>query len=375
MLICYLKAYHSAFNEDPDIRQVGNMAVLPIKTKFRGPAPLGMHTLLLAFDGCTELACFPADYTQADIIDETLDLFRANSLFRNFEIKGPADRLLIVLILFVSDCLAKIGSARTVPNQLEANKTLNTLAVDNFPIPGDANFPLNAHYAPPASRADAGAISTSLLLKCCAEMHGTTCRLSTAVPHSGTAGTCCSSRREAVRRRHGQTKQVVDVLPEEAFHEQERSLRDGRSCTHIQRCNLYQLWILQPATDTTKSPIPKHCLFLAHFFLLLSLGFFLPKPITGMSPSNPRLLTLLPFPPAPALTISGTQSGSIQLPSTAPPAPVSPRLAAPSKRRSSRSLFPSARFFARCHASWSSRRMRPSPGPPFALPGFGAGIA
>ena len=43
---------------------------------------------------------------QADIIDETLDLFRANSLFRNFEIKGPADRLLIVLILFISDCLA-----------------------------------------------------------------------------------------------------------------------------------------------------------------------------------------------------------------------------------------------------------------------------
>ncbi|KAH9833733.1 actin-related protein ARPC3 [Rhodofomes roseus] len=131
-----MPAYHSSFNEEPDIRQVGNMAVLPIKTKFRGPAPL-------------------ADYSQADIIDETLDLFRANSLFRNFEIKGPADRLLIVLILFVSDCLAKIGSARTVPNQLEANKMLNTLSVDNLPIPGDATFALNAHYAPPASRADA----------------------------------------------------------------------------------------------------------------------------------------------------------------------------------------------------------------------------
>jgi len=32
---------------------------------------------------------------------------------------------------------------------------LNTLAVDNFPIPGDANFLLNSHYAPPASRSDA----------------------------------------------------------------------------------------------------------------------------------------------------------------------------------------------------------------------------
>ena len=93
---------------------------------------------------------------EADIVDETLDLFRANSLFRNFEIKGPADRALIILILFVSDCLAKIGSARTTPGQTEASKTLNTLAVDNFAIPGDSNFSLNAHYAPPASRADAG---------------------------------------------------------------------------------------------------------------------------------------------------------------------------------------------------------------------------
>ena len=96
---------------------------------------------------------------QGDIIDETLDLFRANSLFRNFEIKGPGDRLLIILVLFISDCLAKLGSARTPPTQIEANKTLNTLAVDNFPIPGDANFLLNAHYAPPATRADAGEFS------------------------------------------------------------------------------------------------------------------------------------------------------------------------------------------------------------------------
>jgi actin related protein 2/3 complex subunit 3 len=98
----------------------------------------------------------PASNEQGDIIDETLDLFRANSLFRNFEIKGPGDRLLIILILFISDCLSKLGGARTPPTLIEATKTLNTLAVDNFPVPGDANFPLNAHYAPPGSRADAG---------------------------------------------------------------------------------------------------------------------------------------------------------------------------------------------------------------------------
>ncbi|KAE9409982.1 ARP2/3 complex, 21 kDa p21-Arc subunit [Gymnopus androsaceus JB14] len=126
-----MPAYHSSFNEEPDVRQIGNMSILPIKTKYRGRIHL-----------------------KPDIIDETLDLFRANSLFRNFEIKGPADRTLIVLILFISDCLAKIGSARATPNKIEATKSLNTLSVDNFPIPGDANFALNAHYAAAASRAD-----------------------------------------------------------------------------------------------------------------------------------------------------------------------------------------------------------------------------
>jgi actin related protein 2/3 complex subunit 3 len=90
-------------------------------------------------------------------IDEPLDPFRANSLLRNFEIKGGADRLLIVLTLFVSDCLAKVVATRVPPSALEATKALNSLAVDGFPLPDDANFPLNAHYAPPANRIEAGA--------------------------------------------------------------------------------------------------------------------------------------------------------------------------------------------------------------------------
>ncbi|CAK5262818.1 unnamed protein product [Mycena citricolor] len=139
-----MPAYHSSFNEEPDMRLAGNMAILPIKTKLRGPAP-------------------NADPDTPDIIDETLDLFRANSLFRNFEIKGPADRTLIVLILYISDCLAKIGSNRTVPTQIEAGKFLNTLSVDNFAIPGDANFALNAHYAPPSSRQEADALRQYLV--------------------------------------------------------------------------------------------------------------------------------------------------------------------------------------------------------------------
>ena len=39
MLTC-IQAYHSALNEEPDIRQVGNLGIYPIKTRVRGPAPV-----------------------------------------------------------------------------------------------------------------------------------------------------------------------------------------------------------------------------------------------------------------------------------------------------------------------------------------------
>ncbi|GFZ47895.1 Actin-related protein 2/3 complex subunit 3 [Saitozyma sp. JCM 24511] len=134
-----MPAYHSAFNGDPSVRQVGNTAVLPINTKIRGPAPIA------------------GDPNIPDIIDESLDLFRANCLFRNFEIKGPADRLLIYLILFISDCLTKLAPSpgKPSPGYQEATKLLSTLAVDTFALPGDAGFPLNSLYHPPASRQDA----------------------------------------------------------------------------------------------------------------------------------------------------------------------------------------------------------------------------
>ncbi|KAJ1033203.1 hypothetical protein NDA13_001200 [Ustilago tritici] len=132
-----MPAYHSSYNEDPDPRVIGNMSILPIRSRTRGPAPP------------------PIDPSRPDIIEESIDLFRANSLFRNFEIKGPADRLLIYLILFISDCLTKIALSKIPWTTNEANKQLQTYAVDAFALPGDANFPLNSLYAPPAGRAEA----------------------------------------------------------------------------------------------------------------------------------------------------------------------------------------------------------------------------
>ena len=94
------------------------------------------------------------DPSRPDIVDEAIDLFRANSLFRNFEIKGGADRALIYLILFISDCLTRIAASPSW-SQNEALKHLSSHAVDAFALPGDAHFPLSTLYSVPSSRADA----------------------------------------------------------------------------------------------------------------------------------------------------------------------------------------------------------------------------
>ncbi|ODV98604.1 hypothetical protein PACTADRAFT_31989 [Pachysolen tannophilus NRRL Y-2460] len=130
-----MPAYHSTFldQESNDARIVGNFAILPIKTKFRGPS-------------------YPCSADEYDIIDEILDLFRPNSFFKNFEIKGPADRTLIYGILYLSSCLNLLNSR---VDESEAVKVLNNLALEDFSIPGDLGFPLNSLYLPPSSRQEA----------------------------------------------------------------------------------------------------------------------------------------------------------------------------------------------------------------------------
>lgn len=84
--------------------------------------------------------------------------FRANCLFRNFEIKGPADRLLIYLILFISDCITHVASkpGKPSPSYGEAVKSLQTLSVDHFSLPGEVGFPLNSLFKGPKDRMEGG---------------------------------------------------------------------------------------------------------------------------------------------------------------------------------------------------------------------------
>ena len=121
-----MPAYHSSL-DSPTI--ICKMALLPLNTKFKGPAPPGNGA--------------------ADIIEETLQYFKANVFFKNYEIKTPADRILIYLTLYVTECLKKLQKIAT---KEEAKKEMATLAILNFDIPGDAKFPLNALYGKPQDK-------------------------------------------------------------------------------------------------------------------------------------------------------------------------------------------------------------------------------
>lgn len=122
-----MPAYHSQFTTAPQV--VGNMALLPIRTQFKGPAP--------------------RDSSEQDIVDEALLFFKANVFFRNYEIKSEADRTLIYLTLYITECLKKLQKAKS---KNEGLKEMQSLAISKFSIPGEGQFPLNAMYSKPANR-------------------------------------------------------------------------------------------------------------------------------------------------------------------------------------------------------------------------------
>ncbi|KPI42000.1 Eukaryotic translation initiation factor 4E type 2 [Cyphellophora attinorum] len=142
---------------DADIsqREMGsNTPLLPLRTKTRGPA-----YALPQLPPSTNALDVDPDSESYDILDEVLSLFRANTFFRNFEIKGPADRLLIYGILFVSECLGKVKPGM---DARAAEKALINGALDHFAIPSDPNFPLNQAFEGPKDRQEAEVLRSYL---------------------------------------------------------------------------------------------------------------------------------------------------------------------------------------------------------------------
>ncbi|PAV80553.1 hypothetical protein WR25_11397 [Diploscapter pachys] len=130
-------AYHSNFKAD---LLVGNMGMLPLKTDFKGPAPRT---------------------GEEDIVDEALMFFKPNIYFREFEIKSPADRTLIYLTFYITECLRKLQRS---PNKLSGQKDLAALALNHkLPIPGEVEFPLNSMYKAPANKQEEETMRAYLL--------------------------------------------------------------------------------------------------------------------------------------------------------------------------------------------------------------------
>ena len=91
---------------------------------------------------------------QEDIINEAIDFFRANVLFRNFKCEGPADLLLCYLTIYISENIRFMQKYKT---KKEAYKNITSLSMSgNFAIPGDKGFPLPGFFKEASSRSDAG---------------------------------------------------------------------------------------------------------------------------------------------------------------------------------------------------------------------------
>ena len=87
-------SYHSKYCQDAATPTLCGFGFTPLKTNTQGPA-----------------AKCPDD--QDDIVDEALQMFRAQVFFKNFQPEGPSDLTLIYLTCFINKCLEAIFKTPT----------------------------------------------------------------------------------------------------------------------------------------------------------------------------------------------------------------------------------------------------------------------
>ncbi|CAM9790450.1 unnamed protein product [Phaeothamnion confervicola] len=114
----------------------------------------------LSFSPCTAAA--------DDIIDEALFFFRANVMFRNFDVRCGADRILVYLTFYIQQCLREME--KTDEKQL-AERALYNLAIRKFAVPGEPDWQLGTLFPSPQSR-DEAEKCRSYLKQCREEVGG-----------------------------------------------------------------------------------------------------------------------------------------------------------------------------------------------------------
>ena len=119
-----MPAYHSAA-QCKGVDRVGNVALLPIKCSVRGPVPSLprdskdpdiIDEALQYFKVNSKLVCtiFCTTHninwinSHIQTITNNMSLFQANVFFRTYEIRSEADRVLIYLTLYITDCLRRL---------------------------------------------------------------------------------------------------------------------------------------------------------------------------------------------------------------------------------------------------------------------------
>lgn len=127
-----MPAYHSKLEDDDIAQQACSCGIIALKTNIRGPADA-------------------ASPDEEDIIDETLNFFRANVFFRNFDVKGKADRTLIYLTLYTHYLLVK---CEKINDRAAAAKEFHNLAIKQFVVPGEAGWPLGTLFPAPENRTE-----------------------------------------------------------------------------------------------------------------------------------------------------------------------------------------------------------------------------
>ncbi|KAK8655008.1 hypothetical protein V6N13_107600 [Hibiscus sabdariffa] len=125
--------YHSSFVDEEGITKACGFPLLPLKSHIRGPAPV-------------------SDQGKIDIVDEAITFFRANVFFRNFDIKSPADKLLIYLTFYINVALKRLEGCRTLA---EGTKAIINLGLEDVPVPGESGFPFPGLFVLPQSQKEA----------------------------------------------------------------------------------------------------------------------------------------------------------------------------------------------------------------------------